>query len=568
MNSKRPIEDKEQSAETVSQPTSTANGFAGFRTVSFLTLLSRLMGLVRDIAMAGAFGAGPVMDAFTVAFRLPNMARRLFGEGAQTAAFLPAFISEQEQQGDESARRLAAGMFFALGALLTTSVVVGELFMLGLWWGSASPDTRLLIELLMILTPYLIFICLAAQQSAVMHSLRMFMWPALLPIVLNAVWIFGIWATSRYDLNDSPRIHWVSLAILIAGILQLVIPVWVLRQVDFGLGRPWRSAIPKVRGVFAAMTPILLGLTINQFNTVADSLIAWWLSPGLIATSTGELAPVTEFGSSLLHWLPTLPNGTASALYYGQRMYQFPLGVFGVALGTVLFPQLARHAERKDFDGLRRDLTSGLNLTISLGIPAGIGLMVLAVPLAALLFEHGRFTSEDTRLTASMIAAYGSAVWAFIGLLIVNRAFYAMGDKQTPLRFGLIGVACNVVLNVLLLLPFGPEGLAWATTISTVIQMLLATHALQRAIGQLDWNTIALVIAKTIIAASLMSGVCFLWLPSIRAKSFGEQLYNVLAPTFVGGLTYILAAYLLNLRTPWQLFRYGSIEESADENAQ
>lgn len=535
---------------TTSAPSSAADDRgglnSGFRVVSLCTLASRVLGLGRDMGMAALFGAGPVMDAFSVAFRLPNLARRLFGEGALTSAFLPVFVREREHAGVESAERTATAVFVALGGLLVGLVAMLEIVLLAaLRWGDLSPDARLLIELTAILSPYLVFICLAAQLSAVLHAGGRFLWPALLPVVLNLVWLGAI-AGSRWLAGDSlGQVKLISASVLVAGVLQLAIALRAVRRSGVRLSRQWRSAWPQARQVFAAMLPIILGLTIVQLNAIVDSLLAWGLAPPeLGARASGR-------------WLPVLvESGTASALYFGQRMYQFPLGVFGVALGTVLFPLLTAHAERGEMERLREDLSYGLRLTISIGLPASAGLVVLAEPITALLFQRGAFSSEDVQMTSQMVAAYGAAVWAYIGLLIVNRGFYALDDRTTPVRIGTAAVLTNLALNLVLVWWIGGIGLAIGTSAATSIQAVWAARRLQTLTGRIDWGRIGRVALQAALATSLMSLACWLlraWWGSPETTL--ELAAGVALEVSLGTAVYFGAARLMGLREPWELIR-------------
>ncbi|MEZ6058225.1 MAG: murein biosynthesis integral membrane protein MurJ [Planctomycetaceae bacterium] len=550
---------------------------AGFRLVSLATIASRVLGMVRDTAMASAFGAGPLMDAFSIAFRFPNLARSLFGEGAQSAAFLPTFIRSQEQEGEQSAKRLATAVSLSLGMLLAALVLVCELVLGCVWWMPLSVDNRLLVELLMLLTPYLMFVCVAAQQSTVMQGLGRFFWPSMSPLLLNTIWLLAIPLTlyshrTTGFAGDVTRMKWVCVAILIAGVVQVVLPWWVLRRWGYGFVPDWRSALPKVRHVFASMVPLMLGVLITQFNTLLDGVIAWGLSPGIevpAVDATTSSYTGTEATSPLLGWFPELSNGTAAALYYAQRMSQFPLGVFGVALGTVLLPRFSRHAERNDFIALRSDLTAGLGLSLSIGLPASVGLMLVAFPATSLLFERGAFTAENAALTSEMTIAYSSAVWSIIGLMVVNRAFYAVHDRMTPMRMSLCGVAVNCVLNLALLPVLHEISLAWATSVAAMVQFLLSLWRLQQVVGRPDWSGLISTLGKTLIATSAMGLACWfvrietltaiIGQSPVEAGSLWGKLIAVVLPLGVGGLTYLGIAHLLGLREPWRIIRRGSL---------
>ncbi len=525
---------------------------AGFRIVSGLTFFSRILGMFRDVAMAATFGAGPVMDAFSVAFRIPNLARRLFGEGAQTSAFLPAFLHELEHAGKTSAQQLASGMFWSLAAILTVIVLVCEAVLFGYWLlVDSSPDVQLLTELLILLIPYLLFICLAALQSAVLHSLQRFAVPALLPILLNIIWLLAIPIACMGTPHAEERIRLVAAGILIGGLVQLVVSIKAAAQSGYPLGKTLQIVRNKLWPIYAAMVPILFGISITQINTVLDSLIAWGLAP-----SSGPAGDVSRIG--LRQWI--LPHGTASALYFGQRMYQFPLGVFGVALGTILFPRLALHAQRSDRTRFLDDLRGGLRLTICIGGPAGLGLMLLARPITALLFQHGRFQGDDTELTAMMILAYGSAVWAFVALLVVSRAFYALGDRITPLRMGLIAVAANVILDIVLLPHLGGPGLAWATSGAAVFQALFSIRLLERKLQHSLMRPMVRTLIQTAIATLAMSAMVEWTLPRQIGNGMAERVWATGLPTLAGGTVYLLTASLIGLKTPWNLIRHGRID--------
>src|SRR5690606_3287499 len=204
---------------------------------------------------------------------------------------------------------------------------------------------------------------------------------------------------------------------------------------------------PEVREIAGTMVPVLFGLSIQQFNNILDNVLAWGL-----ARSPDSSAAMMTLGTGLRIVWP-LESGTASALFYAQRMFQFPVGVIGIALGTVLFPLLSRHAERGELQQVGRDQTLSLKLAAAVGLPASIGMMLLARPIAVLLFQRGAFTPEDAELTGQCILAYGGGVWATLGLIMIHRGFYALGDRTTPIRVGLYAVAINMLLNILLIWP-------------------------------------------------------------------------------------------------------------------
>lgn len=514
---------------------------ASFRVVSFGTLLSRILGLVRDMLLASVFGAGPILDAFTLSFRLPNLARQLFGEGALTAAFLPIFVRELCSADPTPARQLASAMFWGLASVLAAIVIIVEAVLLALLAaGTLSANVRLLLVLVAIQMPYLLCICLAAQLSAVLHSLRRFFWPAVLPVCLNLVWLAGIGVAALPDAPNETRIQIVAVSVVAGGVVQLAIAVWATAKLGYTLRREFGGAWVRVREVTVAMLPIVLGFAISQLNVLTDSLIAW----AAANTSLGTLLPV-----------PIAP-GTATALFFAQRMYQFPLGIFGVALGTVLFPLLASHAQAGDQVGLRRDLSHGLRLTIAIGVPASAGLVVLSRPITALLFERGAFDASDAALTATMVAIYGSAVWAYIGVLIAYRGFYAIGDRMAPVRISTGIVIVNLALNAVLVCTLGGVGLALGGAVSAAIQALVAMLQLQTRVGRLKWGQIMWTGIKTLSATVAMTVACVSLLRLLPdGSSIVHKAVTVVAPMLTGIAIFLLAARLFDLREPWDLLK-------------
>ncbi len=527
------------------------------RVVSLCTILSRVFGLLRDQAMGAIFGAGPILDAFTVAFRLPNLARVLLGEGAMTTAFLPVFVNELNEKGRESAARMTWAVFVVLMAVLCGGVIVAE----GLLWSLdllfvLSDQAKLLRNLTALLLPYVILICLAAQLSAVLNALGKFLWPALVPVVLNVAWLAALWCLVPLWPDATSQIYVTALVVVVAGGLQLLFPLPALSHSGFGYRGDWRGALDRVWKIARDMLPVVIGLSITQLNAVLDSLIAWGFTQ---PAGGGPLMPLP--GSPAY----PLTEGTATALYLGQRLYQFPLGVFGVALGTVLFPLLTAHAQRGETDKLRADLSLGVRLVLAIGIPASVGLMLVAHPLATLFFQYGKFDAEAARQTGDMIACYGSGVWAYCGLLILQRGFYATGDRLTPMYVGLGALLLNLALNVSLIWPLGGRGLAIATALVAAIQCLATAWLLQRRVGSLRWSEIGATFTKTAIAAGAMAVVCWLLLQALAtADGYGltSRGIKLVLPLAVGTVTFLVVAWLVRLPEPWLLLhsRYHHLE--------
>lgn len=524
-------------AEEAPDNASDSHWLAGLRIVSLCTLLSRILGMVRDMGMAAVFGNGPVMDAFTVAFRFPNLARRLFGEGALTTAFLPEYVRTEREDGSDSAQQLANCLLVVLSGVLAAGVLLVELILGALWlWSAFSAETALLMQLTAILFPYLWLICLTAQLCAILHAHNRFLWPALIPVALNIVWIAALAILSQTAWSPPAKAAGIATALVLAGGWQLGIALWAVKKLGFRWHPAWRAAWPRVRRLSATMVPVMLGLSITQINSILDGVIAWSLAVPSDVTST----PPAAF---------QLENGTASALYLGQRLYQFPLGIFGVALGTVLFPLFARAAADGDPTRLQQPLLRGLRLTIAVTVPASIGLYWLAMPITQLLFRHGNFDSRDAIQTATMIAAYAAGVWAYCGTLVLQRAFYAMNDRMTPLKIGLGVVALNVLLSFSLIAVLGGAGLAWATAISGAVQCLLTLRLLHHRIGGLLSKQLLSTLTRTLVASAAMAIALYFvsnWCPD--GLGLRSRLLAVALPIAAGIAVFLLAAWCLRLQ--------------------
>lgn len=293
------------------------------------------------------------------------------------------------------------------------------------------------------------------------------------------------------------------------------------------------------------MVPVIIGLSITQLNAVMDSFVAWAFTQPVDSNALMPLPGSPRY--------PLTP-GTVTALYLGQRLYQFPLGVFGAALGTVLFPLFTSHAQTGETEKLRAALSLGVRLVLAIGVPASAGLMLIGHPLATMFFQYGKFDAESARQTGDMIAAYGFGVWGYCGLMILNRGFYASGDRLSPMYIGLVAMIVNVLLNLVLIWPMGGRGLAFSTALVSIFQCLITALLLQRRVGQLLWREIGLTTLKTLTATSIMAAVCLAlasWFDS-SVLTVG-RLIRLSVPLVAGGIAFLVAAHFLGLKEPWRV---------------
>lgn len=522
----------------VSASSSPPRRLKGLRIVSSLTLVSRFLGLARDMLMAGLFGTAWVFDAFTLAFRIPGLFRRLFGEGAMTAAFLPRFVKEDRLHGRPAASRLFAAV--ARRLILWLGLIIGlcECGLLAVWWRAGlSPRSALLAELTMIMLPYALLICIAALYCAALNGVGHFSVPALLPVALNVVWLAGGFLALQGRFRHPDQARFIAAAVLAGGCVQLLLSVRAGAAYGIRLrpAEPDRETHRQVNVLFYQMGPILFGLSITQVNVLVDSLLAWFLAQ---PSAPGGFIPDAL----------RLTEGTASALYLGQRLFQFPMGVFGVALGTVLFPRFARHAAQNRRQELNEDIVHGLQLVVVIGLPAAAGLWLISRPATDLLFLRGAFDAEDAVLTARMIAAYGSGVAVFCGLLIVNRVFYAAGDQWTPARHGLAAMLINLVLDVALLPVLKELALPAGSVLAGLCQLLLALNALRHRFLTARFGRFLPVLWRSGLGVVLMTFACRLLHPLLPEESdLFHRALRTLGPVAVGGAVYWAALSVTGL---------------------
>ncbi|MFW6032606.1 MAG: murein biosynthesis integral membrane protein MurJ [Phycisphaeraceae bacterium] len=455
--------------------------------VGSLTLLSRFTGLGRDMVLAAAFGASAITDAFFLGFLVPNLFRRLFGEGALAASFIPQYAAALKEDRQLAAR--FAGLCLALlTCLLAVLTLVGEGLLAGmLSAGGWSPATELALRLTMIMLPYMPLVCLVALFGAVLQVHGRFAPAAAAPILLNMVIVafasWGAWGggaellAGAGPLEDIARQRWtaelIAWGVLLAGTLQLVWQVLAARQVTT-IRIAMAGTRERMHAMIRTMGPMLIGLAVFQINAFLDSLIAFGLA------GRGGATHFTLFGQAIDY---PMESGAVGVLQWAQRLYQFPLGVFGIAVAAAIFPALSSAAADSDEHGpepFRRILRQGLRLTLFIGLPASVGLILLRLPLTRIMFERGEFTPADSLRVASILAGYAASVWAYSMMHVATRAFYARHDARTPLRVSLIAVAVNLTLNMTLIWKLGAAGLAWSTAISGSLQAVLLTLALRK----------------------------------------------------------------------------------------
>jgi putative peptidoglycan lipid II flippase len=488
----------------------------GAFTVGLWTMASRILGFARDMLIAAVLGAGPIADAFFVALRLPNLFRRLFGEGAFNAAFVPAISNILHVEGTEAATAFAgeatAVMIFWLGFL----TVLGEVFMPWLLYvlapGFAADHAKFLLAVALsrIMFPYLFFICLTALFSGMLNALHRFAAAAAAPVLFNLFSIGFMLALTPYMPNAGYAIAW---GVTVSGIAQILLVGVALRRAGIRLALPKPHLSPQMRRLFRRMAPGLIGAGVTQLNVSIDTII-------------GTL----------------LPAGSVSVLYYADRVNQLPLGVIGTAAGTALLPVIARQIARGEETNALASLNRALEGVLILSLPAAIGLAVAARPVIELLFLRGAFSLHTAILTSHSLAAFAIGLPLFALVKVLTPGFFGRGDTVTPLKIGTAAVVLNLGMNLLFMRPLHAVGPALATSLASAFNAGLLGFILYRR-GQFALDTSAKRrVPRILLAGAVMAAALYALeqvLPWERTS-----IVDFLALTAVGGIAYLGAGLL------------------------
>jgi putative peptidoglycan lipid II flippase len=456
--------------------------------IGLATTLSRILGFVRDSLNASLFGAGEISDAYFVAFRIPNLLRDLVAEGALSAAFVPTFTDVREKQGEAAGWMLASLMLNALILIMAGIVLLGEALAPGLVGllapgFQARPDQfSLCVVLTRWLFPFIAFMALGALFMGMHNARRRFLVPALAPALLNAVMIASAWGLVPLFGADPRRqiIGW-AIGSLLGGLAQWLVQVPLAFRDGFRLRWQWPFKDLGVRRVLKLMTPAIFGNSTSQINQMVN----------------------TMFSTSLA-------AGTVSYLYYGQRLFQLPLGIFGVAIATASLPALATHHARGEGEGFKRSLLYALRLSLFITLPASVGLITLSGPINRLLFQYGRFTPQDAQMVSRASICYCAGIVTASWVKILVQTFYVLGAPKVPVLVGFAMVGLNLALNTaaILLLPPGWRflGLALSTSVVSVANAGTQLWLLRRRLGALGLGKLAKDLALLGLAALVMGG--------------------------------------------------------------
>lgn len=490
-----------------------------------MTLLSRISGLVRDILFARLIGAGSgiAADAFYVAFRIPNTLRRLSGEGAFSQAFVPVFTEYKAHSSHEQLRAFVDRMTGVFGLILFVVTLIGmiaaPLLILLLAPGFSGEKYDLTVEMLRITFPYLLFISLVALAAGILNSYGRFGAAAFTPVLLNVCLIAAaLWLAPRME-RPVVALAW---GVFLAGAVQLLFQLPFLARLRM-LPRPRLArGHAGVGRVFRLMLPAIFGVSVAQINTLVNTVLASFLV-----------------------------TGSVSWLYYSDRLMEFPLGVFGIALATVILPSLAqRHASasREEFSHL---LDWALRWAWAIGLPATVALMVLAGPLLATLFHYGAFGAEDVVMTAQALIAFAAGLLGFMLVKVLAPGFYARQDTRTPVRIGVVAILANIVLSLALVYPLRHTGLALAISLAAFLNAALLLRALRRERVYVPEPGWAGFLARLALASAVMGAVLWWGAGGIEAwlaAGLGTRVWRLGFWVIIGLVLYVAMLLLLGIR--------------------
>lgn len=456
-------------------------------TVSLLTLASRITGLVRDLLMATAFGASAWTDAFNVAFRLPNLLRRLFAEGAFSQAFVPLLAASRARDGDDATRQLINAVATVLWWALVLTSIVGVIGAPLLVWliGSGLAEFDGAIVMTRIMFPYIAFMSMVALAAGILNTWKHFAMPAATPVLLNVAWIAAIvLLVPLFKHLGWEPIYAVAAGVMVGGVLQLVVQLPALRRLGMlprvGLTparvvAAWRH--PGVHRVLRQMAPALLGVSVAQLSLLINTQIA------------------SHVGVGAVSWL-----------FYADRLMEFPTGLLGVALGVVLLPQLSGLQAKGDGAGYSGLLDWGLRLVLLLALPCAVALLVFPEPLVAVLYHHGAFGLEDVRQTVRALQGYGVGLLGLIAVKVLAPGFYARQNIRTPVRIAVVVLVLTQLMNLALVPWLGHAGLALSISLGAMINATWLLVGLRRAGAYQPQPGWAGFLLRVLVATALLGG--------------------------------------------------------------
>lgn len=490
--------------------------------VGIATMLSRIFGFLRDMVVAGFFGAAMMTDAFFVAFRIPNLLRRLLAEGSLTVSFVPVFTEHLKNKSRKEAIELAQITFTVLSIILVVISILGILFSPAIVAVMApgfikTPEKyEVTVFLTRLMFPYIFFISLVALCMGILNSMRHFAMPALSPVVLNISMILS--AVGLRNFFAEPIVA-LAVGVILGGILQLAMQWPVLIKLGVKMRFNLKLRHEGLKRIGLLMMPAVFGAAIYQINVFIGTILA-----------------------------SLLPGGSVSYLYYADRIVELPLGVFAIAVGTASLPSFSSQAANGEMAAMKKTISFSLRLILFITIPATVAIIALRVPILSVLFQRGKFDIQSTLLTAEALLYYTAGLWAFSTIRVVVSAFYSLQDTKIPMKAAAVALIVNIVFSLILMGPLKHGGLALATSIASMVNVGLLTVILVRRIGSFFDGEFVVSVLKATAASMLMLGSIFMVefvLPWSNQAAFDTRLLFLLAAITAGLITFFAAAALL-----------------------
>ena len=494
-------------------------------TVGFMTMLSRVLGLARDVVIAVYFGSKAEADAFFVAFKIPNFLRRLFAEGAFSQAFVPVLSEYRTKRPKEQVQALVNHVAGTLGLTLvgvtTICMLASPLLIMVFAPGFYQDSAKLELagSMLRITFPYLLLISLTAFAGSILNSYGRFAVPAFTPVLLNASLIGATILMSPWFEQPVMALAW---GVVIAGISQLLLQIPFLWRIDMLPTPKWSWQDEGVRRIMTLMIPALFSVSVSQINLLLDTVLASFLQ-----------------------------TGSVSWLYYSDRLSELPLGIFGIAIATVILPSLSRNHAKESPEAFSATLDWALRMVLLIGIPAGVALFILAEPLIATLFHHGQMTGRDVMMSAMSLRAYALGLAAFMLIKVLAPGYFARQDTKTPVKIGVTAMVANMVFNLILVWPLDHVGLALATSMSALLNAGLLFSGLRKAgvfKPAAGWS----VYGFRLIMANVAMGAVLVWLCADPEQWLNWGLWarveNIVILVVSGVLIYTIALLMMGMR--------------------
>lgn len=492
--------------------------------VIIATIFCRILGLGREIAISNRFGAGIETDAFFIAFMIPNLLRSFLGEGALNSAFIPVFTDYLTNHDRKKAEYFASNILNILIIVLIIVVALGIwgapllINIIAIGFKSSTYKYELAVSLTRITFPYIGFVAVAALFMGILNSYNHFLVPALAPAMLNiSVITFALALSFKYG------IFAIAWGVILGGMGQALIqvPILIKNKIKYSFVVDFND--PGTKKLLKLLVPAMIGLAITQINVVVDRTLA-----------------------------STLVDGSVSALYYSNRLVQFPLGAFGIAISIAIFPTLSKQMAKNNIAEFKKSLLFGLRMLLFITVPSAVGLMVLKDSLIRLIYEHGIFSRTATTMASSALLYYSIGLFAYACVRLLTMSFYALKDTKTPVKIGIYMVFINIALDLILIRYLAHSGLALATSVAAILNLIILLKALQDKIGNLELKSQVLFLIKIIISSIFLGIICVLvnnYLGStLDLSNKYNQTIQVMVSIFSGGMVYLISNYILGVK--------------------